>query len=521
LLNTDDAGIRKIIPVFEQLVAQPLQSQGKLFTAQKCFSCLHGTKVKIPIQYALIPIQLVSFFLKKIPAACLCHRISKISSVMTTKHLFIALYLSGCAFVGMAQDLDEAKRLAETGKHFEAEKIYNLALSKNPDNLTALIGLGYNYSWAGRYEEAKLKFEAALAIEPDNVSALVGKGYNLAWAGQYAAAKYPFQTLERLHPGSVEARKGLAYIYLWQGNSPVAIHFFEDLVVDHPREIEYYIALAQSYLLDNQAKRARIALRSALAIDSSNRVANELLKNTYGIAAPVELDIWTGYSRVGDMGSFTLRTVQLTGQISKKLRMYAKYDNSLTMDLAALVRANQEAQAFSLGGVVPWNKKLTTRIEYGTRLLPDNVTQQIYSGEQVIFLPNRLNLKFGGFFGASTKMPGEWLAYTSVRVPLNAYYAIEPYYFYSRVEGAPRPENRFMLNNQFRTHGGYELNLGLFYGKAGLPRDVDDDNIFGSYATALVPFTRTIWGQCSLRWEKAPFDNLLALAFGIKLRLEK
>lgn len=439
---------------------------------------------------------------------------------MNKKSLFLIFLFCLTGMALRAQDLAEAKRLAEAGRHFEAEKIYNAALEKNPDNLQALIGAGYNYSWNKQHDQARDKFEAVLAINPDNADALVGKGYNLAWSGQFAAAKYPFLALERLQPGNAEARKGLGYVYLWQGNGLVAIDYFEKLILEYPGEIEYYIALAQSYLIESEIKKARVALRSALQIDSTSRVANQLLENTYGIAAPLELDVWTGYSRTGGMGSFNLRTVQLTGQVARKLRMFLKYDNSLTLDLASLVRTNQEAQAFSIGAITPWNNRLTSRFEYGTRILPDNVTQQVFSTEQVYFLSN-LSIKGGGFLGVSNKMPDEWLAYASIRIPVAKGYAIEPYYFYSRVENAPRPENRFLLNNQFRTDKGYELNLGALFGKAGVGSDVEKDNIFGGYATVILPFSQTVWGQLSIRWEKAPFDELTALAAGVKLRLEK
>ncbi|MFN0033824.1 MAG: tetratricopeptide repeat protein [Saprospiraceae bacterium] len=440
---------------------------------------------------------------------------------MNAKKIYHTILLLLVATALSAQDLAEAKRLAQSGQHWEAEKIYSAALAKKPDDLEALIGAGYNYAWAGNHDQAGIKYEQALALDPSNPSALVGKGYNLAWAKQYAAAKYPFWSLEKIEPSSAEARKGLGYVYLWQGNGPVAINYFEKLVLDFPRDIEYYIALAQSYIIENQIKKARVALRSALAIDTANRVANQLLQNTYGIAAPLELDVWAGYSKAGEMGTFNLRSVQLTGQVSKKLRMFLKYDNSLSLDLASLVRAEQEAQAFSVGAVTPMSKWLTSKFEYGTRILPEGVTQQIFSTEQVFFLPNRLGLKAGGFFGMSNKLNNEWLAYGSLRVPVSKVYAIEPYYFYARVENAPRPENRFMLNNQFRTPSGYELNIGALYGKAAVSREVSNDDIFGGYATLLMPFSQTVWGQFSLRWEKSPFEELKAAALGVKVRLEK
>jgi len=292
-------------------------------------------------------------------------------------------------------------------------------------------------------------------------------------------------------------------------------------VQQDPGEIEYYIALAQAYLEENELKKARLSLRSALKLDSANRTANDLLKNSYGVAAPLELDIWGGYSNTADAGKFNLRTVQITGQIASKLRMFLKFDNSLTLDLPSLVRTNQNAQAFSVGAIVPWHKRLTSRLEYGTRLLPDNVTQQLFSTEQVWFLTEKWSVKAGGFVAPSNKLETEWLAYGSIRVPLSGFYAIEPYFFYSRVENAPGPESRFMLNNQFRTANGYELNLGALFGKAGVGPDVEDDSIYGGYATAILPLSQLLWGQLSVRWEKAPFDELVALAFGVKIRLEK
>jgi hypothetical protein len=149
------------------------------------------------------------------------------------------------------------------------------------------------------------------------------------------------------------------------------------------------------------------------------------------------------------------------------------------------------------------------------------VTQQVFSTEQVYFLPTRMSLKAGGFLATSQKMPTEWLAYGSVRVPLTRRWAIEPYYFYARVENAPGPENRFMLNNQLRNPKGYELNIGLQWGKASIVNDAGSSNIWGSYATALLPFSQTVWGQLSLRWERAPFDELMGATAGVKIRLER
>jgi hypothetical protein len=229
-----------------------------------------------------------------------------------------------------------------------------------------------------------------------------------------------FFDARKLQPGSAEARKGLGYVNLWQGNGTVAIDYFEKLVLDYPRDIEFYIALAQSYLVENQLKNARIALRSALKLDSTSRVASQLLQSTYGIAAPLELDVWVGYSQANNMDAFNIRTVQLTGQVSKKLRMFLKYDNSLSLDLSSLVRAEQGAQAFSVGALLPMSKVLTSKFEYGTRILPEGITQQVFSTEQVVFVSKHLSLKAGGFFLAratNSAMNGSLTAVSECQLP--------------------------------------------------------------------------------------------------------
>ncbi|MEQ1747745.1 MAG: tetratricopeptide repeat protein [Saprospiraceae bacterium] len=441
---------------------------------------------------------------------------------MKTSYLFLIFFLCmALGAAGQTSDLKEARRLAVAGQHEASEAVYNRILSQRPNDLEALVGAGYNYSWWKQYNKARFNFETALSINPAYSEALIGQGYNYAWSGNYEMAKALFERLNKLTPDNPEAIKGMGYVHLWRGNGAGAEPYFWDLATKFPKETEYRIALAQTYLMRHEVKKARIALLSALQIDSTNGTAAELLKSTYGMASPLELDVWAGYSATAGESKFGLRNVQLSSQLSRKLRMYLKYDNSLTSDLAAFVRKNQEAQALSLGGAIGWNKTLTTRVEFGARFLPDDVTQQLCSGEQIVFFGNGMLVKAGGFLATSDKIANEWMAYAGFRVPVGSWYALEPYYFRAVVEGAARPENRFMLNNQFRTQNGYELNLGLFYGMAGVPEGVTDDEIKGCYVTAILPMSQTIWGQLSFRWEDMPFDDLTVLAAGIKFRLEK
>ncbi len=420
-----------------------------------------------------------------------------------------------------AQSANEARQLATSGRHLEAGKMYKQLLEKDPGNPVLLLGAAYNYSWNGQYEYAGKTFDQVLALMPNHQEALIGKGYNLAWAGKYAAAKTPFQVLEKVQPGSWEVQKGLGYIYLWQGNSYLAIGYFEQLILTFPQQVEYYIALAQAYLQNGQVKLARIALESGLLMEPANMVAIGLLRDTYQQSALMDLDVLSGYSMTDGIGSFGLRSIQISGRVRKSLRLFARFDNSLSLDLASLVRQNQEARAFTGGAVVNWNPMLTTRLDYGWRLLPGQERQQMLSGEQVLFLPNNMALKAGGFLGLSRQRDNEWLSYLGIRIPVSRYYSIEPYYFYTRVENNPTPESRIMLNNQFRFSKGYEVSLGALYGKASIRESNGNNNVHGVYFSSILPFNPYVWGLASLRWEKGPFHTLTVVSAGLKLRLEK
>ena len=437
------------------------------------------------------------------------------------KSLCTFAFITLCLFrTAQGQTIDQARQLATSGRHAEAEKTYKQLLEKEPDNVQLLLESGYNYAWSGAQATAQKTFDQVLALSPNHPEALIGKGYSLAWEGKFGAAKTPFQILEKTSPGNWEAKKGLGYVYLWQGNSAVAIRYFEELVLAFPKQIEYYIALGQAYIQNGQLRLARIALQSGLALEPGHPVGNALLNSTYQQAAPLEIDILTGYSVANGINSFGLRMVQINRQVNRSVRAFMRYDNSLSLDLASLVRQNQQGHAFTGGAVVKWNNRFTSRLDYGLRALP-GVRQNVLSGEQVLFLPNNMALKVGGFLGLSKTLDNEWLTYFGIRLPVNKFYAIEPHYFYAKVENSPRPDSRIMLNNQFKFGRGYEFNLGAVYGKSGIRSENGSNDVRGAFCSTVLPFSRFVWGIASLRWEKGPFDQLTAVSAGIKLRMER
>ncbi|MBL7826302.1 MAG: tetratricopeptide repeat protein [Saprospiraceae bacterium] len=419
-----------------------------------------------------------------------------------------------------AQDLSQALKLAQQGQFEAAARIYDQALQVNPDNLEALVGAAYNHSWSGKYEEAARKFEAALAIDGRNRAAMIGNGYNLAWSKRYQSAYQQFVQAERAYPNDLDAQKGLGYVNLWSGNGEAAALSFQRLCNQFPANSEYQIALAQSYLLLHRIHDAQKILERTLAASPNDTAAKELLNKTFVLPAPLELDVVSGFSQVNGLGNFSIRTVQLAASMGAKTRMFLKYDNSLASDLASFVRNNLKAQSFSGGVARFWNNKLATRLELGSRFLPEQTRMLTLSGEQSVMLPKDYTLKTGGFFATSKQVPDEWMAFLGLRIPVTSFYAVEPHFFYSKTFNFQTPDKRLMIVNQFRTSKGYEFGLGGVFGITGIRNELNQNRLAGGFVNILAPFSKWVWATINIRYENGPFDELLTVAGGLKIRFE-
>lgn len=424
------------------------------------------------------------------------------------------------AFNAQAQDLAQALQLAQQGQYDAADQIYQQALKQNPDNLEAIIGAAYNHSWAGHREKAARGFEAALALDEKNHQALIGAAYNLAWGGRYGSAHQAFFRVSQMYPNDLEARKGLAYVNLWRGNGDAAVVAFQRLSNQQPENMEFRVAQAQAMLLQNRVRDAQRALQNALAISPQHAVAADLLFKTYSLPAALELDLVGGYSEVNGMDNFSLRTIQLSAAMGAHARLFLKYDNSLSTDLSALVRNNLIAQSFSGGMAMMWDQVHTSRLELGVRLLPESVSMVTVNAEHSVAFSGGWLVKTGGFYAMSNQVADEWMGFLGLRAPITSFYAIEPHFFYAKTFNFPEPDKKFMLNNQFRTHGGYELGLGVVYGVTGVRNEANQNDVMGGFVNFLAPFSRRIWATAAFRYEEGPFDKLISATAGLKIRLE-
>ena len=84
--------------------------------------------------------------------------------------------------------LAEAFEFAEDGNYFDALRLYDLTLKKEPDNINALVDKGATLQNMGKFKLAVRSYDKALAVSPNNLDALLNKGSALHSDQKYQTA---------------------------------------------------------------------------------------------------------------------------------------------------------------------------------------------------------------------------------------------------------------------------------------------------------------------------------------------
>ena len=79
----------------------------------------------------------------------------------------------------------EGLALGREGRHEEAILAFSGALSVDPDNSRAWVGMGFNLGKLGRYEEEIECCEKAISLDPKSVDAWNYKGFAYGMLGRF------------------------------------------------------------------------------------------------------------------------------------------------------------------------------------------------------------------------------------------------------------------------------------------------------------------------------------------------
>ena len=418
------------------------------------------------------------------------------------------------------QQFSQAQQLAISGQHAEAEALLGPLTAAHPDYLPAALLRAHNLSWSGQYLLSIDAFNTILQQRPGQDEALVGLAYALNWSGAGNQAIETFQQVLEQAPGNIDARKGLGYAYLSERNPQSAILIFEPLSRDYPEVTEYHIALGKARLMAGRHRAAQQSFEQALAAGPSNGEAQQLLVSSRTQGSALEMDIWGGYSKVEEASRTGLRLLQALYRIDSRYSVFARFDNSLSLDNLDFVNRNSNASSLWGGVLAGWNDRLATRLEYGMRFFPERNTQQQARLEQVFYIQNGFSLRLGGWAGFSNDFPTEWYSYAGLYIPIHPYVALEPSYYYGKDGLNSVSQQRAVLAAKLFMPSGPEFTLGGFWGKANLGIEGIPDETSGGYLLALIPLNDWLSGQLAVNYERGNFATATVVAAGMKLRFK-
>src|SRR2546421_7273355 len=197
-----------------------------------------------------------------------------------------------------------------------------------------------------QYDKAREDFLTVLRLDPNNLSALNGLGYSFAWAAEYDEAEERFRQVLAAVPGQLEASKGLAYVALWRGEAKEAVRRFEAVVAQAPRDAEAQVGLGQAYLAAGQRWPARKAFERAQQIEPWRKDAREGREATRLWNPVAEVTVWGGNTWFEKKGSreAELRFAEFAAWPAPSVRVWFQLDNGLSLDNLGLVQAKPSSK---------------------------------------------------------------------------------------------------------------------------------------------------------------------------------
>jgi TolB-like protein/DNA-binding winged helix-turn-helix (wHTH) protein/tetratricopeptide (TPR) repeat protein len=181
----------------------------------------------------------------------------------------------------------------------EGERLFQRALTINPNYSTALLWYGQLLENTGRQTENVAARRRALEVDPFNLRGWATLGYALFLAGEIAEAIARLQALLELDPNSFFGRRELALVKVGCGRQEEAIVLF--------REIGQQGSLGHALALAGRAPEARAVL------ESLERTAEAQYISPFEIAL-VHVGLGDSDAALGSLSkAYEIRAVDLSG----------------------------------------------------------------------------------------------------------------------------------------------------------------------------------------------------------------
>jgi tetratricopeptide (TPR) repeat protein len=162
-------------------------------------------------------------------------------------------------------ELAAAGRLAQAGRHVEAERALRAIVTARPQSAVAHWWLGRVYENLNRIADARREYEMVVPVALTGRATLYAAIGRLSHtAGDFVRATEAFEQRLRLAPKDPLAHRDLAWMHLEQDRTEAALAEFGAVVAIDPRDAEAHAAIGRIHLDAGRHAEAILALRRAL-----------------------------------------------------------------------------------------------------------------------------------------------------------------------------------------------------------------------------------------------------------------
>ena len=433
-----------------------------------------------------------------------------------TKYSVPLLLLVAVGLANADQRHDAAEVLAESGDTAAMEAAYRKILETDPGDTRARLGYATALSWQGKHQQAETQFSKVLQEQPSSLDALIGRGYNFAWNKQFDRAEEQFRKAIDLAPDNLGAQKGLGFTYLWNDRPAEALEVLEPLEQAAPDDAELHAAIGQAHLDLNHLDDAEDSFERALILAPGRPDAAGGLALIRGQKKTFDLIAWVGDT--SNDGGSGLRELIAGYWFSTDTRIWARYDNSLSLDNPALARSGEKAETYYLGAFTSIHEHWRGVVELGTRDLPDDADQQIYKLE-IINFNDRNVFKLGGQVSPHSDNYTDDLIYSTYGFPVSDHWRLEPALFLSRSGLAEDKEWRAILFTEYASPSRWIAGFSAGGGRISSDIPTAEGSVFTANAQLSYPIGQKNKLNFSVRYEDAPTISYTTVLAGIAIFL--
>ena len=175
------------------------------------------------------------------------------------------------------QALDRAAQMLEQGRLNEAAKIYRRVLKENPQEPSALFGLGLICREQEKFEQAQELFHRLIELDAKFKHAYNHLGQMAFQFGRMEEAREYFSKSLEIDPTQIDVRNFLSDVLIAQGEYDLGVNLLVHNLKDAPDDVQTLIRMGLVHHDAGKTAQSKQYFKRALELEPGNEVARQFM----------------------------------------------------------------------------------------------------------------------------------------------------------------------------------------------------------------------------------------------------